>query len=156
LAAVQNCPPQPEACLIHFLRKNAATNRSVLCPEEWPGAERAEMQYRIAGSSDRYYLLEIQLLTGRHHQIRAQLAAIGCPVKGDVKYGARRSNPDRSIHLHAWRLVFDHPVSGERIALEAPAPDDAVWRAFNRSCSVPDILAPTQFFPDSIEEGNIL
>lgn len=130
LAVVQNVPSEPEGTLVHFLRKNESKNISVVATESDAGAERAELRYRLAGSSERYHLLEIQLITGRHHQIRAQLAAIGCPVKGDVKYGFRRSNRDRSIHLHAWRLAFDHPVSGERIRLEAKLPDDPVWQAF--------------------------
>lgn len=130
LAVVQNLPPQPEATLVHFLRKNEAKNISIVSTETDATAERAELRYRLLGSSERYHLLEIQLITGRHHQIRAQLAAIGCPLKGDVKYGFRRSNRDRSIHLHAWRLAFDHPVSGERIQLEAKLPEDPVWQAF--------------------------
>lgn len=131
LAVVQNLPPETEALLVHFLRKNEAKNLTVAFSDPRPGAERAEMHYRVAGSSERYHLLEIQLITGRHHQIRAQLATIGCPIKGDVKYGFRRGNRDRSIHLHAWKLAFDHPVSGERISLEAPPPQtDAVWKAF--------------------------
>jgi 23S rRNA pseudouridine1911/1915/1917 synthase len=130
LAVVQNLPPETEGSLVHFLKKNEAKNISVVAPESQPGTERGELRYRLLGSSERYHLLEIQLITGRHHQIRAQLAAIGCPVKGDVKYGFRRSNRDRSIHLHAWRLAFAHPISGERISLEAKPPDEVVWRAF--------------------------
>ena len=130
LAVVQNLPPEPEGTLIHFLRKNEAKNISIVASESDAGAERAELHYRLLGSSERYHLLEIQLITGRHHQIRAQLAAIGCPVKGDVKYGFRRSNRDRSLHLHAWKLAFDHPVSGERIQLVAKLPEDPVWQAF--------------------------
>ncbi|HRI62192.1 MAG TPA: RluA family pseudouridine synthase [Saprospiraceae bacterium] len=130
LAVVQNLPPEPEGTLIHFLRKNEAKNISIVASESDAGAERAELHYRLLGSSERYHLLEIQLITGRHHQIRAQLAAIGCPVKGDVKYGFRRSNRDRSLHLHAWKLAFDHPVSGERVQLEAKLPEDPVWQAF--------------------------
>jgi 23S rRNA pseudouridine1911/1915/1917 synthase len=132
LAVVQNPPPHPEGTLVHFIRKNEAKNISVAQLEEVPGLDKGELHYRLIGSSERYHLLRIRLITGRHHQIRAQLAAIGCPIKGDVKYGARRGNPDRSIHLHAWRLAFDHPVSGERVQLEAPVPQtDAVWKAFN-------------------------
>ena len=130
LAVVQQLPPEPEGTLVHFVKKNEAKNLAAVTAEERPGTERAELRYRLSGSSDRYHLLEIELITGRHHQIRAQLAAIGCPIKGDVKYGFRRSNRDRSIHLHAWKLAFDHPVSGERIHLEAPVPEgDAVWEA---------------------------
>lgn len=131
LAVVQNLPQEPEATLVHFLRKNETKNISIVASESDAGVERAELHYRLAGSSERYYLLEIKLVTGRHHQIRAQLAAIGCPIKGDAKYGFRRSNRDRSIHLHAWRLAFDHPVSGERIHLEAKLPEDPVWQAFD-------------------------
>lgn len=132
LAVVQNPPQEPEGTLVHYLRKNEAKNLARAFTEEQPGTERAEIRYRLQGSSERYHLLEIQLITGRHHQIRAQLAAIGCPVKGDVKYGFRRSNRDRSIHLHAWRIAFDHPVSGERIRLEAALPkEDPVWLAFS-------------------------
>nr|MBP6829000.1 RNA pseudouridine synthase [Saprospiraceae bacterium] len=132
LAVVQELPAEPEGTLVHFLRKNEAKNLAKAFTEEQPGTERAEIRYRLLGSSERYHLLEIQLITGRHHQIRAQLAAIGSPVKGDVKYGFRRSNRDRSIHLHAWRIAFDHPVSGERIRLEAlPPKEDAVWKALS-------------------------
>jgi len=130
LAIVQQLPQEPEATLVHFLRKQSGKNTVMAFVSDSPGAERAELHYRVLASSDRYHLLHIQLLTGRHHQIRSQLAAIGCPIKGDVKYGFRRNNPDRSIQLHAWRLAFDHPVSGNRIQLEATLPDDAVWRAF--------------------------
>ncbi len=131
LAVVQTLPAEPEATLVHYLRKNEAKNISIVASESDADVERAELHYRLLGSSERYHLLEIQLITGRHHQIRAQLAAIGCPVKGDVKYGFRRSNRDRSIHLHAWKLAFDHPVSGERIQLEAKPPaTDPVWQAF--------------------------
>lgn len=131
LAVVQTPPPETSGTLVHFIRKNTAKNLATAHAEDKPGSERAELRYMLLGSSDRYHLLQIQLITGRHHQIRAQLAAIGCPVKGDVKYGARRGNKDRSIHLHAWRLAFDHPVSGERVQLEAPLPaGDPVWEAF--------------------------
>lgn len=130
LAVVQNMPPKPADTLLHFLKKNPVKNTSRAFDEEQPGAERAELRYQILDSSKHYHLLHIQLLTGRHHQIRAQLAAIGCPIKGDVKYGARRSNPDRSIHLHAWRLAFDNPATGERIFLEAEPPEEVLWQAF--------------------------
>jgi 23S rRNA pseudouridine1911/1915/1917 synthase len=134
LAVVQNLPEQPEGRLVHYIKKNEAKNISTALKEPAPGADMAELEYQVIGSSERYHLLRIKLITGRHHQIRAQLAAIGCPIKGDVKYGARRGNPDRSIHLHAWRLSFDHQVSGERVHIEAPAPDhDPVWKAFKDS-----------------------
>lgn len=130
LAVVAAPPPEPEGTLIHFLQKNSAQNRATAHTAQTPGSERAELHYRLLGSSDRYHLLYIRLVTGRHHQIRAQLAAIGCPIKGDVKYGARRSNRDRSIHLHAWRLAFEHPGTGEWMQLTAPPDaDDPVWVA---------------------------
>jgi len=130
LAVVQNPPPKPEDTLTHFVKKNEKTNTSRAFPEPQPGADPAELTYRVSGSSNRYLLLHIQLHTGRHHQVRAQLAAIGCPIKGDVKYGFRRSNPDRSIHLHAWRLAVRHPLHGALLQLEAPPPPaDPVWTA---------------------------
>ena len=131
LAVVSELPATPEGTLIHFLEKNTQQNRSIAYPDERPNALRAELHYRHLDSIDRYHLLEIELLTGRHHQIRAQLAAIGCPIKGDDKYGAKRGNRDRSIHLHAWKLAFDHPVSGEREEIVAPIPEEKVWQAFS-------------------------
>lgn len=131
LAVVQNLPPEKEGKLVHYLKKNQAKNTSTVFDKEQPGTERAELRYRLFESSKNYHLLHIQLLTGRHHQIRAQLAAIGSPIKGDVKYGARRSNTDRSIHLHAWRLAFDNPATGERILLEAAPPEEVLWQALN-------------------------
>jgi 23S rRNA pseudouridine1911/1915/1917 synthase len=130
LAVVGQAPPQPEGTLVHYLVKNARKNISVALPEEKPGSEYAELRYRQIAASDRYFLLEIELLTGRHHQIRAQLAAIGCPIKGDNKYGFKRANPDRSIHLHAWKLGFEHPVTREREEVVAPVPDEALWKSF--------------------------
>ncbi|MCB0570223.1 MAG: RNA pseudouridine synthase [Phaeodactylibacter sp.] len=131
LAVVGQKPEVEEGMLRHYVAKNARLNRSVALDEEKPGAQLAELSYRYLRSIDRYHLLEVRLLSGRHHQIRAQLAAIGCPIKGDVKYGFRRGNPDRSIHLHAWKLRFRHPVSGEWEAITAPVPaGDPVWNAF--------------------------
>lgn len=130
LAVVGEAPPEPEGELVHYLRKDGRRNRTQALPEKTPGAKRGVLRYRLTGSIDNYHLLEIELQTGRHHQIRAQLAAIGCPIKGDVKYGFRRGNRDRSIHLHAWKLAFNHPVTGDRIELTAPPPADPVWEAF--------------------------
>jgi 23S rRNA pseudouridine1911/1915/1917 synthase len=129
LAVVQQAPAAPQGTLRHFLRKKAGSNKAFVSEQPVPGADVAELRYRLLNSGERYHLLEIQLLTGRHHQIRAQLAAIGCPVKGDVKYGARRGNPDRSIHLHAWRLAFVNPETGTALELEAPPPDEVLWNA---------------------------
>lgn len=132
LAAVGNRPNAMDGQLVHYLRRDGRQNKTIAFPSPQEGTKRAELSYRYLDSSDHYYLLEIRLHTGRHHQIRAQLADIGCPIKGDVKYGFRRGNPDRSIHLHAWKLSFNHPVSGQRETITAPLPQhDPVWAAFN-------------------------
>ncbi len=130
LAVVKNQPPQTKGKLEHFLKKNARTNRSTAHLEKIPNSKKSILDYELISSIDNYHLLKIQLHTGRHHQIRAQLAAINCPIKGDVKYGFRRSNTDRSIHLHAWKLAFRHPVTSEKIELTAPIPEETVWQAF--------------------------
>jgi 23S rRNA pseudouridine1911/1915/1917 synthase len=131
LAVVKDAPPQEERRLVHYLKRTLKTNKVLAFETEVKGAEMAEMTYKIVGKSDQYHFLEIELITGRHHQIRAQLAAIGCPIKGDVKYGFRRSNADRSIHLHAWKLEFRHPVSGEKVELTADLPKgDPIWEAY--------------------------
>lgn len=130
LAVVKNKPEKEEGTLIHFLKKNQKLNRSNAFPEEIPGTKRAEMTYRLIKSIENYHLLEIELITGRHHQIRAQLAAINNPIKGDVKYGFRRGNRDRSIHLHSWKMSFQHPTTNEIVHLEAPIPEETVWQAF--------------------------
>ena len=114
--------------LQHWLVRNEQQNKSYAYTMEKPQAKRAVLRYRSIGHSDRYTLVEVQLMTGRHHQIRCQLAAIGCPIKGDLKYGAPRSNPDGSISLLSRRVEFVHPVSREPIAVEAPLPDDKLWR----------------------------
>lgn len=132
LAVVKDLPPQPEGTASHVLQKNQEQNRSRVKGAAGGSGKEAELTYRVLGSSDNYHLLEVEPLTGRHHQIRAQLAAMGCPIKGDVKYGSRRGNKDRSIHLHAWKLGFRHPFSGEEVLLVAPPPADAVWEAFNQ------------------------
>lgn len=129
LAVVQNEPPEPEGRLVHYLQKNQAKNITTAHAEPQPGAELAELHYKVIGKTDRYFLLEIHPVSGKHHQIRAQLAAINCPIKGDVKYGARRSNPDRSIHLHAWKLTFEHPRNGSPVELVADVPDEPLWRS---------------------------
>ena len=128
-AVVRNPPQEPSGTLEHWLVRNPKQNKSYASEWEKPGAKMAVMDYRLLLKLDRYYLLEIDLKTGRHHQIRAQLAALGCPIKGDLKYGSDRSNADGSIHLHARELSFTHPVSGEFILLTAPPPGDPVWDA---------------------------
>jgi 23S rRNA pseudouridine1911/1915/1917 synthase len=130
LAAVSPAPPQESGHLVHFIKKQGTNNRSIAQTEEIPDSDRAELAYKTIGHTERYHFLHIDLISGRHHQIRAQLAAIGCHIKGDVKYGARRSNADRSIHLHAWKLSFEHPGSGEWMTWEAPVPEtDGLWVA---------------------------
>jgi len=134
LAVVQDLPPLPEGKLIHHLKKNEKQNKSYVSQKDTKGAKQAELNYKLLADSKNYYLLEVELLTGRHHQIRAQLSAAGCPIKGDLKYGFNRSNKDGSIHLHAWLLDFVHPVSGNQITVKAPVPEhDSVWRAFDEN-----------------------
>jgi 23S rRNA pseudouridine1911/1915/1917 synthase len=113
--------------LIHYIKRNEQQNKSYVYDLPGEGRQKAELKYRILASGDRYDLLEIELLTGRHHQIRAQLAAIGCPIKGDLKYGFPRSNPDGSISLHARLIEFLHPVSKNPITVEAPVPEEKLW-----------------------------
>ena len=116
--------------LEHWLVRNEKQNKSYAYDHEVPNSKKAILKYRIIGHSDRYTLLEVNLLTGRHHQIRCQLAAMGCPIKGDLKYGAKRSNPDGSISLLSHRVEFIHPVSKERIVVESPLPNDPLWQTF--------------------------
>ena len=115
--------------LEHWIVRNEKQNKSYAYDTEKPNAKKAILKYRPIGHSDNYTLLEVRLLTGRHHQIRCQLAAMGCPIKGDLKYGASRSNPDGSISLMARRVEFIHPVSKEPIVVEAPVPNDTLWQA---------------------------
>ena len=122
--------PDTQGTLRHFLKKNEAQNKSFVVAENVVGAKNAELVYKVLAASDHYSLIEVELLTGRHHQIRAQLASLGCPIKGDLKYGAERSNPDGSIHLHARSLKFQHPVSKEFVTITAPVPDEPLWRFF--------------------------
>lgn len=129
LAVVAERPEADQGTLRHFLKKQTHGNKTIASETEIDGGKEGVLNYQYLASSDRYHLLQIELITGRHHQIRAQLGAVGNPVKGDVKYGFRRSNKDRSIHLHAWKLSFLHPVSQEREWLQAPLPSDPVWDA---------------------------
>ena len=132
LAIVANRPPQPEGTLVHWLTRNEKQNTARAYDREVPGSKRAVLDYRVVGASDRYFLLEIVLHTGRHHQIRCQLAKMGCPIRGDLKYGAPRSNPDGGISLHAWRLELEHPVSHAPLAIEAPLPAERLWQEMAR------------------------
>ncbi len=129
-AVVQNRPPEEEGHLVHYILRDRDKNKSFAYNRERTGTKKAELIYRIAGRSQKYWFLEIRLLTGRHHQIRAQLAAIGCPVRGDLKYGYPRSDPGGGIHLHARELHFFHPVGRREIKLIAEPPNDALWQAF--------------------------
>ncbi len=128
-AIVRNLPPETQDTLTHWLVRNSKQNKSYAHTKEVKGSKKATLTYTIRQELERYFLLEINLHTGRHHQIRAQLTAINCPVKGDLKYGFSRSNPDGSIHLHARALTFIHPVKKEKISIEAPLPKDPVWSA---------------------------
>lgn len=128
-AAVKNRPNPSEGSLEHYLTRNSKNNTSKAHIKEVPNSKKALLDYRTLHLLDHYSILEIGLHTGRHHQIRAQLAAIGCPIKGDLKYGADRSNPDGGIHLHARRLTLVHPVSKEALTIVAPLPDDPIWNA---------------------------
>ena len=126
-AIVTARPPQEEGELIHYLVRNEQQNKSYAYDRERPGSKQAILHYRLIATSERYWLLEVDLKTGRHHQIRCQLSKMGCPIKGDLKYGAPRSNPDGSISLHARRIRFVHPVSKQSIDLTAPVPHLAPW-----------------------------
>jgi len=129
-AVTEQKPSQSTGTLIDFLKKNEKQNKSYPYQKEIPGSKRAELSYTLSGSGDKYHFMSISLKTGRHHQIRVQLAKIGCVIKGDLKYGAKRSNKDGSIHLHARQLEFIHPVKKELLKIVAPPPKDALWTAF--------------------------
>jgi 23S rRNA pseudouridine1911/1915/1917 synthase len=130
-AIVEKKPEISEGTLVHFLKKNEKQNKSYASLVETPGSKKAILHYQLIASSDRYFLLEVKLETGRHHQIRCQLAAIGCIIKGDVKYGAKRPNEDGSICLHARKLDFIHPTTKENLSFFADVPDDKLWFYFN-------------------------
>ena len=127
-AIVQGCPKVPEARLENWLVRNEAQNKSYITKPHANNAKQAILEYRTLVRGENYTLLEVNIETGRHHQIRCQLAAIGCPVKGDLKYGAKRSNPDGGIYLHARKIEFIHPVSKENICITAPVPNDSLWQ----------------------------
>ena len=128
-AVVKNTPLKEKDSLIHFLKKNPKNNKSTVFTKETDASKKAILHYSVIKKLDNYSLLEIDLETGRHHQIRAQLAYIGSPIKGDLKYGASRSNKDGSIHLHARKISFTHPVSKENILFLAPIPNETIWNA---------------------------
>jgi 23S rRNA pseudouridine1911/1915/1917 synthase len=128
-AVVKKLPENAQGNLVHWLKRNPKQNKSYAYPKEIPDSKKAILDYRLLKKLNSHYLLEIDLMTGRHHQIRSQLSFIGCPIKGDLKYGFDRSNKNGSIHLHARSLSFIHPVKKEPLNLQAPLPDDPVWNA---------------------------
>lgn len=131
--AIVTAPPkQTEGTMTHWLTRDEKTNKARAYDHEVPGSKKAVLDYTLIAEGDRYWLLEVQLHTGRHHQIRSQLSKMGCPIKGDLKYGAARSNPDGSISLHARRLTLTHPVSKEIIDVVAPVPTDRLWQHFEQ------------------------
>lgn len=128
-AVVKDAPPKKEDTLIQWLKRNTKQNKSYAFEKEIPDSKMAILDYRVIKALNNYFLLEIELKTGRHHQIRSQLASIGCPIKGDLKYGSPRSNKDASIHLHARRIEFLHPVKNDPLTILAPLPKDSIWDA---------------------------
>ena len=129
-AIVKECPKETEGELVHYLVRNEKQNKSYAYDKEVKNSKKAVLHYKLIGHSQNYYLLEVDLKTGRHHQIRCQLAKMGCPIKGDLKYGSPRSNPDGSVCLHARTVQFVHPVSKEMIRLTAPVPEGNLWNGF--------------------------
>ncbi|MCI2104490.1 MAG: RNA pseudouridine synthase, partial [Sphaerochaeta sp.] len=128
-AVVDRLPEKPEGTLVHYIIRDPRTNKSIALPVEKQGSKIAKLDYRVLAQGERYFLLEVHLHTGRHHQIRAQFAAIGIHIKGDLKYGAARSNPDGGICLHARSVTFLHPVRKEEITVTADPPHDNLWDA---------------------------
>lgn len=131
-AIVQNKPPKKSDYLTHYTVKNERINKSIAYDTEKPNTKKAVLHYSLIAQSDNYFLLEVKLKTGRHHQIRVQLSKIGSPIKGDLKYGAKRSNRDGSISLHARSISFIHPVSQKKIDVVAPVPNDPLWLVFEK------------------------
>ncbi len=127
-AIVKNRPAESEGRLVHWIVRNEKMNKSFAYDHEVKDSKKAVLDYRVLADGDNYHILEVRLLTGRHHQIRCQLAAMGCPIRGDLKYGFPRSNPDGSISLLSRHLEFVHPVSKQEVALDAPLPSDVLWK----------------------------
>jgi 23S rRNA pseudouridine1911/1915/1917 synthase len=132
-AITKDAPKESEGMLTDWLVRNEKQNKSFAYNHEVPNSKKAILKYRVIAHTDNYNLLEINLMTGRHHQIRCQLANIGCPIKGDLKYGSKRSNPDGSISLLSHHVEFEHPVSKEHISIDSPVPDDNLWKALAES-----------------------
>ena len=143
-AITKNTPPRDEDTLTHYIYSVERNNKSYASATPRKGALKSMLHYRLIAKSDRYCLLEINLLTGRKHQIRVQLAAIGCPIKGDLKYGAERSNPDGGISLQSHRIEFIHPVSGKAIDVTAPVPSDNLWQALTAAAEQNQANSPAQ------------
>ncbi len=137
-AVVDKLPAQDEGMVVHHVTRDSKKNKTFASEKARKDSKEARMTYKVVAASKSFYLLEIGLLTGRHHQIRAQLAALGCHIKGDLKYGAQRSNEDGGIHLHARRIAFMHPVKKERLTVIAPPPRDVVWDYLASVASEPD------------------
>ncbi len=131
-AVVDKLPPEQEGELVHYLVRNRKQNKSYASAEKKRDSKLARLSYKVLGATNRYYMLEIELHTGRHHQIRAQLAAVGCRIKGDMKYGFPRSNKGGGIYLHSRRIVFQHPVKKELVKITAPVPVDPLWNVFEQ------------------------
>lgn len=131
-AVVEKKPEQKEGTLVDYLKKNPKVNKSFVTDSSDKNAKKSILDYKLVGQSDRYFFLEIKPKTGRHHQIRVQLSNMGCIIKGDLKYGAKRSNKDASIHLHARSIQFEHPVQKEMMSFTAPVPDEPVWQLFQK------------------------
>ncbi len=129
-AVVKNRPPLDSDLLVHYLVRDSKKNKSYVYPREVHGSKEAKLKYRLVGKTKNYFLLEIELITGRHHQIRSQLSKIGCPIKGDLKYGYDRSNADGGIHLHSRMFAFKHPMTEEDVVILAPPPKDSIWDEF--------------------------
>ncbi len=134
-AIVKNAPPEPEMTLTHYLLRNEKQNKSYAYDDPIDDAKKSILSFKLITQSDNYYLLEVDLKTGRHHQIRCQLAKIGCPIKGDIKYGFPRTNKDGGISLHARSIEFIHPVSQLPVKVVAPVPDDVLWKEFENGMS---------------------
>lgn len=132
-AIVKEKPPKEEDILIHYIKRDQEKNKSYAFDKDVPGSKKAITRYKLLGASDNFYLLEVKIETGRHHQIRCQLAKIGCPIRGDLKYGFARSNPDGGISLHSKSMRFLHPVKNEEIIIEAPLPEDSLWNYFKEN-----------------------
>lgn len=133
-AVVKNMPPKQEDTLVHYLGKNQKQNKSYASTEKTKNGLKCELTYKVIAESNHYYLLEVKPKTGRHHQIRVQLSTIGCPIKGDIKYGFERANEDKSIHLLARNISFTHPVSKEKLHITAPVPkNDVLWEVLSKN-----------------------